>query len=302
MNIRNSLRSEGSSTLIPLAFELTVMGVALSGILYGVQGRLIGQSVWVVTIFLAVMFAYKVMSTGHSASRYFWAKLGSIIVSATFAWWMIYMAENTRAGWYRFHVLESRVQQFISKAPAYVIATDCDGYITGTSDNINLLIGYTKEELVGKHVHMLMRPQHARFHDKSFARAIEILRADGSSPNAGWTLQGVITVGVRHKDGHIVPVHIYAGGIRWSEGIQFRGDIDIFAVFVPVPIEDIAAGPTTIDSGTKLKESPPAPPVPVLAPVGSHRPDAMLDLSGEQPVLQAVPGTQGQVIQTQKAK
>lgn len=270
-----------SPDLLELSVEITVYGLLLAVIMPLTSHRLDAAGVATICCFLASVFLFRMLSPTRVVVKYFWGRLLAVGCCAFFSWWLIYQAENTRTGWYRFHVLQTRVQQFVSKAPAYVITADCDGYITGASDNISSLIGWSKVEIIGQNVHMLMRHEPALRHDAAFQQAIQILREDGSTPNAGWTLQGVITVGIKHKDGSIVPVHAYAGGIRWSQDIQFVGDIDLFAVFVPVSERVARQEPTTITPDTPIQVAPDPPPTPVMAPT--------------VPPLMAVPGTRGQV-------
>jgi PAS domain S-box-containing protein len=283
-----------SPDLLEMSLELTVYGVMLAVIMPLTSHRLDAVGVATICCFLASVFVFKLFSPIRVVSRYFWGRVGSVVLCSCFAWWLIYQAENTRTGWYRFHVLQTRVQQFVSKAPAYVITADCDGFITGSSDNIASLIGWSKGEIMGRHMRFLMRDEPAKRHDAAYKNAISILRADGSSPNAGWTLQGVITVGIRHKEGRIVPVHAYAGGIRWSQQIQFTGDIDMFAVFIPVSEEEAHDEPTTILPGTPLKVAPPPPPTPVLAPRPLDEVEAPID-AGKSPLMSR-PGTRGVVL------
>lgn len=260
-----------SENLLNLAFDLTVHGIILTSLIILAEGRITGSGVVVICCFLAASFFWKMMWPAKLLQRYFVWRMFSVGMVMVFSWWLIYTAENTRAGWYRFNVLQGRVKTFVRHAPSYVVLADCNGVITETSDNIELLTGYTRGELVGKYTTVLMRDAPAVKHHVAYEDAVKVLR-DNNVSNTGWTLQGVITVGVKHKNGHVVPVRIYAGGIRWSTEIQFTGDIDIFAVFVPVSKETAESqikegGDTTLAPGTKIKEAPAPPQVLPLAPL-----------------------------------
>lgn len=265
-----------NDTLINEAFEITVHGAILALLVITVYGRMSVQSLIILCCYLAIFVIWKLVWPPPIITRYFVWQLFSMIMAAIFSWWLIYTAENTRVGWYRFNVLQQRVKTFVHKSPAYVILADCDGFITATSENIELLTGYQSLELVGKHTTILMRDIPAIKHSIAYDKAIKLLRRN-DVPNAGWMLQGSITVGVKHKDGHIVPVKLLTGGIRWSTDIQFKGDIDIFAVFIPVSEgkakdEIRTGGNTTLQKENVIRSAPSAPTVSPLAPFSSGAP------------------------------
>src|SRR5438094_1617992 len=97
--------------LLEMCLELTTYGLLLSVIIPVTSRRLDASSVATICCFLASVFALRLFSPGRALLRHFWARLGSAVLCVGFAWWMMYCAENTRAGWYRFHVLQQRVQQ-----------------------------------------------------------------------------------------------------------------------------------------------------------------------------------------------
>lgn len=258
--------------LLELSLELTVYGIFLAIIIPMTSHRLNTSSVATICCFLACVFLFRVVSPVKLVVRYFWGRTLSVVCCVFFAWWLLYQAENTRIGWYRFHILQERVQKLISKAPAYIIISDEMGVITGASDNINLLIGWKKEDIIGKNIHMFMRDGPLARHDIAFKSAVEILKAEEPSPNAGWMMQGIITGGIKHKNGNIVPVRAYAGGIRWSQDMQFQGDIDMFAVFVPVSEKKAREEPSTIPNDTPIQIAPTPPSISPLVPSEKIRP------------------------------
>lgn len=252
--------------LLGLSFELTIYGIMLTLILAFSQGRIDATSVATICVFLAGVFVFKLLYPVYALSRYYWSRLAAMAISGFFCWWLIYQAENTRASWYRFNVLQTRVEAFIAQAPGYVILADGDGVIKQTSNNIELLTGYTPKELKGRPVTVLMRPGPAARHQVAFTKAVAALKQKGTK-DVGWLLQGVFTVGIKRKDGTITPVKAYAGGIRWSTDIQFPGDIDMFAMFTPVSVEDAHKSNSTIGENVPLKASP-EPPKTTIKPEG----------------------------------
>lgn len=264
MEVNPDLKSD--DTLLNQAFDITMMGVFLTLIIAMVESQITGKDVIIICCYLAVTFIWRLVWPIHAFRRYLWWQLFSLMMVGVFSWWLIYTAENTRAGWYRFNVLQTRVQSFVRHAPAYVIMADSDGKINETSDNIELLTGYTPKELIGQHVTMLMREGPAAKHLAAYKKAIRALR-NPYSPDQGWTLQGLLTVAIKHKNGSLVPVKAYAGGIRWSTEIQFSGDIDMFAVFVPVSENEALRGRTTIKGNDKpdIQVAPSPPPAPTPA-------------------------------------
>lgn len=265
-----------NDTLLSQAFDITMLGVILTVLNAVLYKRITGESVVLTCCFLAAVFVWKLIFPLKKINRYFAWQVFSIVMIGLFSWWLIYTAENTRAGWYRFNVLQRRIQSLVAHAPAYVVLADSDGQITAVSDNIQLLTGYTPKEIIGQNTTVLMRDAPAAKHLVAYDKAIHTLRRK-DAPDSGWTLQGAITVGIKHKNGSIVPVKAYAGGIRWSTDIQFNGDIDIFAVFVPVSqsqaIREIKEGDgTTLKKDTEIKAAAPPPPVQPLAPLPSPKP------------------------------
>lgn len=264
MGQAQQLRRTDKEDLLGLSFDTTMMGLILTLVLVASDGKITGAHVVSICIFLAAMFVWKLIWPVRRITRYFAWQVFAIAMCGMFAWWLIYQAENTRAGWYRVNVLQRRVQSFVRNSPAYVIIANGDGNITSTSDNIKLLTGYSPDELVGQPATVLMRDAPASKHLIAFQKAVGILRM-GDSPDSGWTLQGIITVGLKRKDGRIVPVKIYAGGIRWSTDIQFSGDIDMFAVFIPSSEDEATGRESTITPEDDIHIVPQAPPVRPLA-------------------------------------
>lgn len=261
--IKTMIIHEGEGNLPQISWDLTVQGVVLTIMAYFARGGIDGAAVTIICGYLAGMFLVRMLFSGFTTQKNFWGRAGALTISILFCWWLLYTAENTRVGWYRYNILQSRVQQLVAKAPAYIIIADTRGVITTTSDNIEMLVGYTKQELIGQPVTILMRESKIPKHRQAFEKMVAVLR-DPSKTNSGWALQGVLTVGVLHKDGHLVPVQVYAGGIRWSREIQFDQDTDIFAVFVPVEEKTAREQPTTIPSSTPLQEAPQPPTTPPI--------------------------------------
>jgi PAS domain S-box-containing protein len=249
--------------LLGISFDITVLGVILTVIMTMTERRIDAAQVVTVCMFLSATFVWKLIWPLKKWTVYTTWQLFAMCMVIGFSWWLVYQAEGTRAGWYRFNVLQRRVHNFVQHAPAYVVMADENGIITCTSENIDALTGYKQSELVGQPVTVIMRDAPAAKHLVAYAKAVQLLRNDESS-DSGWTLQGLLTIGVKRKDGNIVPVRAYAGGIRWSTDIQFAGDIDTFAVFVPVSESqinrEIKAGESTITEDDAVKVAPPPKP------------------------------------------
>lgn len=267
---KTMMMSEGDSDLAQVSWDLTLQGIVLTGVAYAARSGIDGVGITIICGFLAVMFLIRLVFAGFAFQRYFWGRLLAVGLCVGFCYWLLYQAENTRSGWYRSTVLQSRIEKFVNQAPAYVILADTDHNITCTSNNIEMLTGYKPEELVGQKTTLLMRPRAIPGHLAAVRKAVAILRGR-EAPNSGWMLQGVLTVGLRHKDGHIVPVRVYAGGIRWSADIQFENDTDLFAVFIPVESKEARQEPTTIPQSTPVTPAPPAPIIAPLVPVPAEQ-------------------------------
>lgn len=262
---------EGEDDLIQISWDLTWQGALLSVIAHLVRGTTDGHAVAIICLFLAANFACRITFAGLRVHQHFWAKIGAVLLSGAFACSLIYQAEQTRAGWYRTHVLAGRVHHLVARAPAYVIVANEHDVITATSDNIADLTGYTPAELAGRPLTELMRPGTRGKHLASYKRAVSLLKRDDRD-DAGWMLQGVLTVALVHRDGRLVPVRIYAGGIRWSQDKAFDGDTDMFAVIVPVSEARAHREPSTISEDTPVTPAPPPPPAKVIVPLPPDTP------------------------------
>ena len=266
--IRNSqvtARHASKDDLYWIGLDLAVQGVLLALAMKLVRGHYDDYSVTIVACFLAAMFLIRVVfGSLEGFYDHFLGKLAAVVVVLLFSAWLYYEAANVRTGWYRTNVLQRRVSKIVSSAPAYIILWNTDGLITEASSNIGLLTGYRREELIGQPLTVLLRKVDQAGYKRGMAKATEAL-CQNNSPDAGWLMQGIITFGLLHRDGRAVPVKAYSGGIRWSQEVQFKGDTDLFAVFVPAdppkPQE-----PTTIDPKTPVQVAPPPPPTKTLVP------------------------------------
>lgn len=266
--IRNSQAGFSRATkddLYWIGIDLAVQGSLLGVTMKVVRGHFDDFSISIIACFLAAMFLIRIVFGSLDDFReHLLSKLAAVVIMACFAGWLFHEATNVRTGWYRTHVLQRRVSKIVGSAPAYIVLWNTDGLITEASSNISLLTGHAREELIGQPLTVLLREVDQIGFRRGMAKATAILRQN-NSPDAGWLMQGIITFGLLHRDGRAVPVKAYSGGIRWSQEVQFKGDTDLFAVFVPAdppkPQE-----PTTIDPRTPVQVAPPAPPTKTLVP------------------------------------
>jgi PAS domain S-box-containing protein len=268
--IRNSQAGFSHATkddLYWIGIDLAVQGSILGTTIKLVRGRFDDFSITIIACFLAAMFLIRIVFGSLEDFRdHLLGKLIAIVVMVLFSTWLLHEASNVRTGWYRTNVLQDRFSRIVSSAPAYVLLWDADGNITEASVNIHFLTGYRRTELIGQPMTTLLRRVDQPGYLRGMVKATTILKQD-NSPDAGWLMQGIITFGLLHKDGRVVPVKAYSGGIRWSQEVQFKGDTDLFAVFVPVdPNKEKDNPATTIDPTTPVKVAPPPPPTKTLVP------------------------------------
>jgi PAS domain S-box-containing protein len=247
-----------------IAVDLAVSGTALAVVMRVVRGYFDDFSFSIIACYLAVMMLVRFLFGGIDFHKHFVAKLIATVWICVFAAWLYYEASNVRAGWYRTHVIQDRIGHMTTEAPFYAIVWNTDGVITQASANINLLTGYYREELIGKPMTVLLQPRDRRGFAGGMKKATEVLRRNDSR-DAGWLMQGKIIFGLVHRDGKVVPVRAYSGGIRWSQDVQFKGDTDLFAMLEPVDPKHSHA-PTTIDPKTPVQVAPPPPPTKTLVP------------------------------------
>jgi PAS domain S-box-containing protein len=262
--IRRAAR-EDRPDLYWIVLDLSVLGILLAAVVRVVRGHFDDFTISVIACYLAAVFLVRVMfGLGDGFRGTFWAKAGGVLLVLGFAGWLYHEATNVRTGWYRTHVLQDRFSRIIHSAPAYIVLWDTQGNITETSDNIHFLLGYDRIELVGQPLTTILRPADQAGYARAMARAVRTLRKP-TGDDAGWLMTGVIPIGLQHRSGRVVPVRTYAGGIRWSGDIQFRGDTDLFALFVPVTRHE-ALEKSAIDPEAPMKVAPPPPPVKTLVP------------------------------------
>lgn len=247
-----------------IAVDLAVSGIILAAVMKVVRGHFDDFSSSIIACYLALQMLVRLVFGGVDFRRHLLAKVVGTVLIGGLATWLYYEASNVRTGWYRTHVIQDRVGAMATNAPFYAVVWNTDGVITQASANINLLTGYYREELVGRPMAIMLQPKDRPGFNRGMKKATEILRRQGSK-NAGWIMQGQLTFGLLHRDGKVVPVTATAGGIRWSQEIQFKGDTDLGAVFTPVDPKHSESA-TTIDPRTPVQVAPPAPPTKTLVP------------------------------------
>lgn len=249
-----------------ILLDLSVLGILLAATVKLVRGRFDDFTISVIACYMAAVFLVRVLfGAFEGLKEHLWAKLIAVALVLAFAGWLYREATNVRTGWYRTHVLQDRFSRIVKSAPAYVVLWDTQGNITEASENIHFLLGYDRMELIGQPLTSILRPADRTAYARGMAKAIQTLRKP-TGDDAGWLMTGVIPIGLRHRTGRVVPVRTYAGGIRWSQEVQFTGDTDLFALFVPVTRHE-ALESSAIDPATPMKVAPAAPPAPTIVPV-----------------------------------
>lgn len=256
------MTQRNNDTLATECFKITFYGILLMVIQRYFEQRTTSESIIVTTSFLAIIAIFKLVFPFKIYDRHAWLRVCCVTACCMFSWYLIYSSESVRAATYRLSVQKAKISRLAAEAPAYVIISDSEGIITSTSNNINILTGYTSKELIGQPTTVLMLDAQSAKNQIAFDKAVAFLR-DPYSVDAGWLFQGLVTTSVKHKNGNVVPVKIYSGGVRWSTDIQFKGDIDMFAIYFPVDPKDALVPPTSLTNleFRKLQGSLPAPTV-----------------------------------------
>lgn len=112
---------------------------------------------------------------------------------------------------------ERRLQSIMFTAAEGLIIIDAQGRINDLNPATEAIFGYTREELMGRNVAMLMPSPHAEVHDTYIARYLETGKAaiigKGRSETA------------RRKDGRLVPVSLSISEFRVKDRLFFTGFI-----------------------------------------------------------------------------
>ncbi|HMW21988.1 MAG TPA: EAL domain-containing protein [Burkholderiaceae bacterium] len=109
---------------------------------------------------------------------------------------------------------EARARMLVDSAPYCVLVSDERCTILDCNAACERLFGYRKEELIGQNVTLLMDGPDAARHDGHVARYLST--ASSRIFGVGRDLKG------RHKDGHLIDLHINAGVQRYEgQGLHF---------------------------------------------------------------------------------
>lgn len=142
--------------------------------------------------------------------------------------WLAWEASAYRSSWFRYNVLSQRVTTIVDDSQTAVILTHEDNTIRACSRKVEALTGYSRVELIGKPLTILMDPDMAVRHNESYQKGVAYLRSHKTfTPNPKLNLP------LRRKDGSHVRVNLYIFGIRYSLVENFDNDIDIFGVLEP---------------------------------------------------------------------
>lgn len=110
-----------------------------------------------------------------------------------------------------------RFTQVIERAPNGMVMVDHQGCMTLVNSQMEQLFGYSRDELLGKPVEMLVP---FRFHGHHSAERDEFMRRPAARPmGAGRDLFG------RHKDGSEIPVEIGLNPIETDRGMMVLGTV-----------------------------------------------------------------------------
>ncbi len=100
----------------------------------------------------------------------------------------------------------------LDSAPCLIVATDLDGKVLVFNKELERVLGYTANEVVGKHTPLLWSPQ-----SPILAKA-EALRAGGAPPGPGRDKSQAEEMTFIRKDGRPVPVSLWVRELRDCDG------------------------------------------------------------------------------------
>ena len=113
---------------------------------------------------------------------------------------------------------ESRLQGLLGSAPDSILGMDTEGFVTDWNPGAERVLGWTRDEAMGKRMSELVIPQRFReAHENGMRRFLQTGHAK--------VLNRIIEIEALHKDGHQFPVELSIWNISNERGLGFGASI-----------------------------------------------------------------------------
>jgi PAS domain-containing protein len=227
--------------LFPIVARIVVYGFLLFGILFIQGGKFTANELLVVVTFVSIATIVESLWKKSGAGKKIIWHFISLILLVCFLGLLLNEATMVREAWYRTHVLESRITTLLETSPNPVIVADGLGKIKYVNPDATKLTGWTNDEVVGKSLAILMRPNKYPRHKAAFDREAKNLKVGA----AKWIYTGNRIFRVVCKNDDLTKAKIYVVGIRYAvpvDSAQYSPgqDIEFYAILQPIetPLED----------------------------------------------------------------
>lgn len=230
------------NSLFPIISRVGIYGIVLTIILY-LQSQIFDATELVsIVFFTAIITIFEIFFTRINRKVNILWYLLSLIILISLMGFLINESMRVRESWYRIHVLEDRIQNIVYSAPTAIIVSDGLGNIKDVNSEAEKIVGWKKDELLGKSLSVLMRPEKFALHKPALEKEAQNLKLGSTK----WIYVGDKVFRIVKKDGGLVRVAIYILGVRFSSdkesGMYVPGkDIEFYAIIRPVEqnLEDL---------------------------------------------------------------
>jgi PAS domain S-box-containing protein len=221
--------------LFPIIARIGVYGFLLLGILYVRSNVFDYNELITVVAFTSIVSVIETMWRKTEAGKRLIWHFFSLVILVGFLGVLLNQATDFREAWYRTHVLEDRIQEIIFTSPTAIIVADGFGDIKYINSKATSIIGWTEDEIKGRPLTILMRPQKIAAHNRAFVNEVKSLKQGSAS----WIHMGDHVFRVVCKNGDIIKVKMYVMGIRYSSDDEpgkypVGQDVEFYAIVQPL--------------------------------------------------------------------
>lgn len=237
-NIYDILRSKaGELGLFPVYARIAIYGSILTIFLRVYAQHFDHTEMLTIIGFVACISIVEIGWQKFKAGTRIWWQLIALLVLCFWTSYIIYEASLMREEGYRNRLLSHDIQALVRGAPASIVIADGNGMIKFINYEAMKLLGYAPQELEGKTLAILMRPERIKSYELSLQRAVSSL----SKGKAEWVTTKNSYFPILAKNRDQIPVRFYIFGVRLSSdtaaevGVNKNGkDIEFYIIIEKV--------------------------------------------------------------------